>query len=143
MKPSLKLYWYSYRMCRCLGTYSSEQGNIKGLWNPFKQQFLWQICETLHILFCTNIYCHKISYENVSNLFLLLLNTPWSHPRSCKRSDTCCFRNLYFYFGHGESTSTASQKSKDLKKVSLLLQDLGWNHSYLNWVIINGELPGK
>ena len=42
-----------------------------------------------------------------------------------------CFRNLYFYFRHGESTSTASQltspasqKSKDLNKVLLLLQDL-------------------
>ena len=42
-----------------------------------------------------------------------------------------CFRNPNFYFGHGESTSTASQinspvsqKSKDLNKVSLLLQDL-------------------
>ena len=42
-----------------------------------------------------------------------------------------CFRNPYFYFRHGESTSTASQltspasqKSKDLNKVSLLLQDL-------------------
>ena len=43
-----------------------------------------------------------------------------------------CFRNPYFYFRHGESTCTASQltspasqKSKDLNKVSLLLQDLG------------------
>ena len=43
-----------------------------------------------------------------------------------------CFRYPYFYFWHGESTSTASQltspasqKSKDLNKVSLLLQDLG------------------
>ena len=36
-----------------------------------------------------------------------------------------CFRNLYFYFGHGEITSTASQKSKDLNKVWLTLQDLG------------------
>jgi len=43
-----------------------------------------------------------------------------------------CFRYPYFYFQHGESTSTASQltspanqKSKDLNKVSLLLQDLG------------------
>ena len=42
-----------------------------------------------------------------------------------------CFRNPYFYFRHRESTSTASQltspasqKSKDLNKVSLLLQDL-------------------
>ena len=45
-----------------------------------------------------------------------------------------CFRNLYFYFQHGESTSTASQltspasqKSKDLNKVPLLLQDLESN----------------
>ena len=42
-----------------------------------------------------------------------------------------CFRNLYFYFRHGESTSTASkltspasQKSKDFNKVPLLLKDL-------------------
>ena len=42
-----------------------------------------------------------------------------------------CFKNLYFYFRHGESTSTASQltspasqKSKNLNKVPLLLQDL-------------------
>ena len=42
-----------------------------------------------------------------------------------------CFRNLNFYFQHGASTCTASQltsptsqKSKDLNKVSLLLQDL-------------------
>ena len=42
-----------------------------------------------------------------------------------------CFRYLVFYFQHGESTSTAnqltspaSQKSKDLNKVLLLLQDL-------------------
>ena len=43
-----------------------------------------------------------------------------------------CFRNLYFYFWDGESTTTArqltspaSQKCKDLNKVPLLLQDLG------------------
>ena len=47
-----------------------------------------------------------------------------------------CFRNPYFYFLHGESTSTASQltspasqKSKDLNKVSLLLQDLAKHRS--------------
>ena len=45
-----------------------------------------------------------------------------------------CFRNPYFYFQHGESTSaasqqtsTASQLSKDLNKVHLLLQNLGGN----------------
>ena len=43
-----------------------------------------------------------------------------------------CYRNPYFYFQHGESTSTASQltssagqKSQDITKVSFLLQDLG------------------
>ena len=39
------------------------------------------------------------------------------------KGEKFCFRNLNFYFRHGESTSTASQKSKDLNKVSLLLQD--------------------
>ena len=45
-----------------------------------------------------------------------------------------CFRNLYFYFRDGESTSRASQltspasqKSKDLNKVPLLLQYLDNN----------------
>ena len=54
-----------------------------------------------------------------------------SYLRSCKGREFC-FRNLYFYFRHGERTSTASQltspanqKGKDLNKVSLLLQDLG------------------
>ena len=51
-----------------------------------------------------------------------------------------CFRYPYFYFRHGESASTASQlsypasqKSKDLNKVSLLLQHLGlisWDTAY-------------
>ena len=51
-------------------------------------------------------------------------------PRSCKRSDTL-FQKFLSYFRHGESTPTASQltspasqKSKDLNKVPLLLQDL-------------------
>ena len=53
-----------------------------------------------------------------------------------------CFRNLYFYFRHRESTSTASQltspasqKSKDLNKVLLLLQDLGYKSVYLFKVV--------
>ena len=44
------------------------------------------------------------------------------------KGEKLCFRNLYFYFWHGESTSTASQitspasqKIKDLYKVQLLL----------------------
>ena len=57
-------------------------------------------------------------------------------PRSCKRSDTLFQKSLLFtfYFRHGESTSTASQltssasqKSRDLSKVLLLLHDLGFS----------------
>ena len=49
------------------------------------------------------------------------------------KGEKFCFRNLDFYFRHRESiptasqpTSPASQKSKDLNKFSLLLQDLGY-----------------
>ena len=61
------------------------------------------------------------------------LNPP-NHPttQGLVKGGKLCFRYPYFYFRHGESTSTASQltspanqKSKDLNKVSLLLQDLG------------------
>ena len=52
-------------------------------------------------------------------------------PQGLVKGAILCFRNLYFYFRHGESTSTAtqltspaSQKSKDLNEVPLLLQDL-------------------
>ena len=55
-----------------------------------------------------------------------------------------CFRNPYFYFCHGESTSTASQlaslasqKSKDLNKVLLLLQDLDLISHRLKWSNLN------
>ena len=54
----------------------------------------------------------------------------WENPFSNQglvKGTILCFRNLYFYFRHGESTSPASQKSKDLNKVPLLLQDLGKN----------------
>ena len=62
----------------------------------------------------------------------------WREPLHCiqglVKGAILCFRNPYFYFRHGESTSTASQltspasqKSKDLNKVSLLLQDLAYN----------------
>ena len=50
-----------------------------------------------------------------------------------------CFRNPYFYFRQGDSTSTASQltspasqRSKVLNKVLLILQDLGLGFSNLN-----------
>ena len=48
------------------------------------------------------------------------------------KGEVFCFRYPYFYFQHGESTSTASQQSstasqlsKDLNTVPLLLQNLG------------------
>ena len=47
------------------------------------------------------------------------------------KGEVFCFRYPYFYFRHGESTSTAiqltspaSQNSQDINKVFLLLQDL-------------------
>ena len=53
------------------------------------------------------------------------------------KGETFCFRYPYFYFRHGESTSivsqqtyAASQLSKDLNKVPLLLQNLESNTYY-------------
>ena len=54
-----------------------------------------------------------------------------------------CIRNLYFYFRHGGSTSTASQKSKDLNKVSLLLQDLELSSVKDHWLPLNNPPPIK
>ena len=59
------------------------------------------------------------------------------------KGEVFCFRYPDFYFRHGESTSTASQltspasqKSKDLNKVSLLLQDLEHNtYTSGTWLI--------
>ena len=63
-------------------------------------------------------------------LFLSILETERADQGLVKGA-ILWFRNPYFYFQHGESTSTASQlsspasqKSKDLNKVPLLLQDL-------------------
>ena len=57
-----------------------------------------------------------------------------------------CFRYLDFYFRHRESnsgtstvsqlTSTASQKSQDLNKVPLLLQNLGCICTF-SWYLIS------
>ena len=49
------------------------------------------------------------------------------------KGEEFCFRYLDFYFLHGESTSTASQKSKDLNKVLLLLKDLGQMAIFKFW----------
>ena len=55
-----------------------------------------------------------------------------SNTQGLVKGEKFSFRYLDFYFRNGESTSTASQltspasqKSKDLNKVLLLLQDLG------------------
>ena len=45
------------------------------------------------------------------------------------KGEKFCFRYLDFYFQHGESTSTASQLSKEINKVPLLLQNLGFTQS--------------
>jgi len=40
------------------------------------------------------------------------------------KGEKFCFKDIYFYFRHGESTSTASQKSQDINKAFFLLQNL-------------------
>ena len=68
-------------------------------------------------------------------MFLELLTT-----QGLEKGAILCFRNPNF-FGHGESTSTASQKSKDLNKVSLLLQDLDQvTVKFVFWVKIEVEI---
>ena len=66
------------------------------------------------------------------------------------KGEVFCFRYPYFYFWHGdgESTSTASQKtstssqlSEDLNKVSLLLQNLGFNAKRKNSQIKDNTRP--
>ena len=72
----------------------------------------------------------------------LLLRFAWQgYSQGLLKGAILCFRNPYFYFWHGESTSTASQltspasqKSKHLNKVSLLLQDLGLNPYFFGWL---------
>ena len=56
------------------------------------------------------------------------------------KGEVFCFRYPYFYFWHGESTSTAShqtfaasQLSKDLNKVPLHLQNLGSAIAWSNY----------
>ena len=63
---------------------------------------------------------------------ILVRIKPETYAQGLVKGAILCFRNLYFYFRLGESTSTASQltspasqKSKDLNKVPLLFQDLG------------------
>ena len=56
------------------------------------------------------------------------------------KGEKLCFRNLDFYFQHGESTPTANQvtspaskKSQDINKVSLLLQDLDKSQNHCRY----------
>ena len=57
-----------------------------------------------------------------------------------------CFRNPYFYFRHGESTSivsqqtyAASQLSKDLNNIPLLLQNLA-KYRYETYSLVKGKV---
>ena len=53
----------------------------------------------------------------------LKLNQKWS-TQGLVKGEKFCLRYLDFYFRHSQLTSPASQKSQDINKVSLLLQDL-------------------
>ena len=75
-----------------------------------------------------------ISSEYEFLIYVILFNptpVPPPLPQGLVKGAKLCFRYPNFYFRHGERISTASQlispasqKSKDLNKVSLLLQDL-------------------
>ena len=89
--------------------------------------------------------CHFPRIGNIYILFIVVggLWRPDEYDQGLVKGAILCFRNPYFYFWHGESTSTASkltspasQKSKDLKKVSLLLQDLA-SASKMSWKRFN------
>ena len=84
----------------------------------------------------------QITWKIFQNMRSLLLDKQIfasSDARLCRnqglvKGAKICFRYPYFYFWHGESTSTVSQltspaskKSKDLNSVLFLLQDLGCN----------------
>ena len=88
------------------------------------------------------VYRHKTYFESLINSIVyhdIISMTSFSRQCLCQglvKGAILCFRNLYFHFQHGEGTSTASQltspasqKSKDLNKVPLLLQDLAL-HTY-------------
>ena len=74
-------------------------------------------------------------FLNICIFFIMISLRKWTQTdtQGLVKGAILCLRNPYFYFRHGESTSTASQltspasqKSKDLNKVSLLLQDLAY-----------------
>ena len=69
----------------------------------------------------------------------MIINEVYGCTQGLVKGAKLCFRNPYFYFWHGESTSIASQltspasqKNKDLNKVSLLLEDLDFNPIYIH-----------
>ena len=72
----------------------------------------------------TYIVCTLNTHGNIAKHVAICMYV-YSLSQGILKGEKFCLRNPYFYFWHGESTSTASQKSKDLNKVSLLLQDLG------------------
>ena len=74
---------------------------------------------------------YNLHYERINFKITVLILTSIMLTQGLVKGAILCSRNPYFYFLHGESISTAiqltspaSKKSKDLNKVSLLLQDL-------------------
>ena len=62
------------------------------------------------------------------------------------KGEAFCFRYPYFYFRHGESTSivsqqtyAASQLSKDLNNIPLLLQNLA-KYRYETYSLVKGKV---
>ena len=60
--------------------------------------------------------CHLGIFVSLRIMNIETIPTLLSLPRILK-GEVFCFRYPYFYFRHGESTSTASQISKEINKV--------------------------
>ena len=102
---------------------------LPNMWSsiPFRVFYYWN---TLDYLITPVFGSHSEVYYKVDRL-LTNLTAQQRSTQGLVKGAILCFRDPYFYVRHGESTSTpsqltspASQKSKDLNKVSLLLQDL-------------------
>ena len=127
-------------MLRNLGTHVNKPAKFKCysrcskvLWTLVKSSLRNAIfgC-VLALYFCPLVLGHPVFIWKLSWIFLFINE---SFTQGLLKGAILCFRNLYFYFRHGESTSTASQltspaiqKSKDLNKVLLLLQYIAFTY---------------
>ena len=83
-----------------------------------------------------------------SNLIVFIMFIWWmlvSHISCCDqgliKGAILCFRNLYFYFWHGESTSTASQPRSCKRSGTLFKSLLFWLAGEVSWLAVEVLSP--